>query len=141
MKHIQNARHGSASRWREAAQPRTSEPASCSETTASDGPSMPFRWAIDAHGIGFIVGFAKMGRRSARGLSFRCGSHCRSPMTSPGPFFVLICSICGRRVNVESRKTDKDGHAVHEECCLSRGNGKKSEGQLTRQTGYDVYES
>jgi hypothetical protein len=62
-------------------------------------------------------------------------------MTSPGSFFVLICSICGRRVNVESRKTDKDGHAVHEECCLSPGPSKKSEGPLTRQTGYDVYES
>ena len=57
------------------------------------------------------------------------------------PFFVLICSICGKRINVESRSTDEDGHAVHEECCFSRGHSKKSEGQLTRQTGYDVYES
>jgi hypothetical protein len=62
-------------------------------------------------------------------------------MTSPAPFYVRICSICGKRVNVESPKTDKDGNAVHEECCLSRGHSKKSEGQLTRQTGHDVYES
>ena len=57
-------------------------------------------------------------------------------MTSPAPFYVRICSICGKRVNVESRKTDEEGHPVHEECCHS----KKSEGKLTRQTGYDVYE-
>jgi hypothetical protein len=62
-------------------------------------------------------------------------------MTSPIPFFVLICSICGKRVNVESGKIDEDGHAVHEECCLSRGRIKESGGQLTGQTGYDVYES
>jgi hypothetical protein len=62
-------------------------------------------------------------------------------MTSPASFFVRICSICGKRVNVESRKTDEEGHPVHEECFLSRGDSKKSKGQLTRQTGYDVYES
>ena len=62
-------------------------------------------------------------------------------MTSPAPFYVRICSICGKRVNAESRKTDEDGHAVHEECCLSRGDKNKSKGQLARQTGYDAYES
>jgi hypothetical protein len=62
-------------------------------------------------------------------------------MASPAPFYVRICSICGKRVNVESRKTDEDGHAVYEECCLSQDHNKKSEGQFTRQTGYDVYES
>jgi hypothetical protein len=62
-------------------------------------------------------------------------------MTSPAPFYVRICSICGKRVNAESRKTDADGHAVHEECFLSRGHSRKSESQLTRQPGYDVYES
>ena len=61
-------------------------------------------------------------------------------MTSPASFYVRICSICGKRVNIESRKTDEEGHAIHEECCLSRGS-KESEGQLTRQSGYDVYES
>jgi hypothetical protein len=61
-------------------------------------------------------------------------------MRSPASFYVRICSICGKRVNVESRKTDEEGHAIHEECCVSRGN-KKLERQLTRQTGYDVYES
>ncbi len=63
-------------------------------------------------------------------------------MTSLAPFCVLICSICEKRVNVQTRKTDENGHAVHEECYLSRGHRKKSEGQ-TRQTGYDVdeYES
>jgi hypothetical protein len=58
-------------------------------------------------------------------------------MTSPAPFYVRICSICGKRINVESRKTDQEGHAVHEEC----GHGKKSEGQLVRKTSGDVYES
>jgi hypothetical protein len=65
-------------------------------------------------------------------------------MTSPASFYVRICSVCGKRVNVESHKTDEDGHAVHEECCLSRGHSRKSEGQLTeltRQTSSDVYES
>jgi hypothetical protein len=60
-------------------------------------------------------------------------------MTSPAaPFYVRICSICGKRVNVESHKTDQEGHAVHEEC-LSPGHSKKSEVQL--KTGRDVYES
>jgi hypothetical protein len=62
-------------------------------------------------------------------------------MTGPAPFYVRICSVCGKRVNAESPKTEEDGHAVHEECYLSRGHSKKSEGHLTRQTGYDVYES
>jgi len=53
-----------------------------------------------------------------------------------------MCSTCGKRVNVETLKTDGNGHAFHEECYLSRGHSKKSEGQ-TRQTGYDLdeYES
>jgi hypothetical protein len=68
-------------------QPRTSEPACRSETSgASDGPLMPFGWAIDAHGIGFIVGLAKIGRRS-EGVSFRAGSPCRSSYDKPWPFF------------------------------------------------------
>lgn len=64
-------------------------------------------------------------------------------MTSPAPFWVLMCSICNKRVNVETLKTDGNGHAFHEECYLSRGHSKKSEGQLTRRTGYDAdeYES
>ena len=31
-----------------------------------------------------------------------------------GAFLVVICSICGRRVNLETSKTDEDGQAVHE---------------------------
>jgi hypothetical protein len=58
-------------------------------------------------------------------------------MTSPAPFYVRICSICGKRINVESSKTDQEGRAVHEEC----GQSNKSQGQLTRQTSGDVYES
>jgi hypothetical protein len=61
-------------------------------------------------------------------------------MTSSAPFYVRICSICGKRVNVESRKTDEEGRAVHEDCLVSRGDSKKSEGPLI-QTDYDVYES
>jgi len=30
-------------------------------------------------------------------------------------FPVVICSICEKRVNVETSKTDEDGQAVHEE--------------------------
>lgn len=36
------------------------------------------------------------------------------------PFFVVICSICQKRVNVETSKTDENGHAVHEECYVSK---------------------
>jgi hypothetical protein len=62
-------------------------------------------------------------------------------MTS-APFWVLMCSICGKRVNMETLKTDGDGQAFHQECYLSRGHSRKSEGQ-TRQPGYavDEYES
>jgi hypothetical protein len=63
-------------------------------------------------------------------------------MTSPASFWVRMCSVCGKRVNVETPKTDGDGLAFHEECYLSRGHSKKSEDQ-TRPTGNDVdeYES
>lgn len=63
-------------------------------------------------------------------------------MTSVAPFWVLMCSICGKRVNVETPKTDGDGLAFHEECYRSRGHSKNFEAQ-TRQTGYEVdeYES
>ena len=62
-------------------------------------------------------------------------------MTSPGPFFVFICSRCRKRVNVESSKTDEEGLAVHEECLLSEVHSEKSKRQLTLPTGYDVEES
>ena len=62
-------------------------------------------------------------------------------MAVPAPFFVNICSICGNRVNVESRKADQDGHTVHEECSLSREHAKKSEGPLTLRVDCDLYES
>jgi hypothetical protein len=63
-------------------------------------------------------------------------------MTSPAPFWVLMCTVCGKRVNAETLKTDTDGHAFHEECYLTRGPSKKSEGQ-SRRTGHDLdeYES
>ncbi len=36
-------------------------------------------------------------------------------MTSnPSP--VLICSICGKRINFATSKTDEDKESVHEEC-------------------------
>lgn len=28
----------------------------------------------------------------------------------------LLCPICNKLVNVESAKTDEDGHAIHEAC-------------------------
>ncbi len=62
-------------------------------------------------------------------------------MSSPVPFCVLICSICGKRVNVESRRTDEDGRAIHEECYLSQAHGKYSEGPVNWETQYDVNES
>lgn len=37
-----------------------------------------------------------------------------------GAFLVVICSICGRRVNLETSKTDEDGQAVHEECYVRK---------------------
>ena len=37
-------------------------------------------------------------------------------MTNPAPFFAVICSICGKRVNVKTDKTDQDGQSVHEGC-------------------------
>jgi hypothetical protein len=37
-----------------------------------------------------------------------------------GTFLVVICSICGRRVNLETSKTDEDGQAVHEECYVRK---------------------
>lgn len=56
-------------------------------------------------------------------------------MTSAGPFFVFICSICGKIVNAESSNTDEEGHAVHEECLPFRGHSEKSESQLTPANG------
>ena len=40
-------------------------------------------------------------------------------MTTPGPFLVLICVICGKRVNCETSKIDKDEQVVHEDCYVS----------------------
>jgi len=62
-------------------------------------------------------------------------------MTSSGPFFVSICLRCGKRVNVESSKTDEEGLAVHEECLLSEVHSEKSKSQLILPTGYNVEES
>jgi hypothetical protein len=41
-------------------------------------------------------------------------------MTNSGPFQVLVCSICRKRVNVETSKADENGNAIHEECYVSR---------------------
>jgi hypothetical protein len=41
-------------------------------------------------------------------------------MTKPSLFCVLICSICGKRVNPETSKTDEVGKPVHEECYLEK---------------------
>lgn len=62
-------------------------------------------------------------------------------MAVPAPFYVQICSICGKRVNAESRKTDEEGRAIHEECSLSQENGKKNEGRSFPRTDFDQYES
>jgi ribosome-binding protein aMBF1 (putative translation factor) len=62
-------------------------------------------------------------------------------MAVPTPFYVRICSICGKRVNGESHQTDADGHSIHDECSPSGGHVKKSEGQLTPRTDSDQYES
>jgi hypothetical protein len=37
-------------------------------------------------------------------------------MPSPEGFFVLTCSICGKRCEIENCKVDEVGHAVHAEC-------------------------
>ena len=37
-------------------------------------------------------------------------------MTNPKPFWVVICSVCGKRVNIETSYIDDDGDAVHDEC-------------------------
>jgi len=37
-----------------------------------------------------------------------------------GPFFIVVCSICRKRVNVKTSKTDENGYAVHEECYVSK---------------------
>jgi len=36
--------------------------------------------------------------------------------TSSKPFWVVICSVCGKRVNDDLAYIDDDGHAVHDEC-------------------------
>lgn len=32
------------------------------------------------------------------------------------PFWVVICAVCGKRVNDDASSIDDDGRAVHEEC-------------------------
>ena len=46
-------------------------------------------------------------------------------MTKPGPFCVLMCSICGKRVNAETSKTDEDGQGVHAECYAQKHAGQQ----------------
>jgi hypothetical protein len=40
-------------------------------------------------------------------------------MTTSKPFWVVICSVCGKRVNGDTSHTEDDGHTVHDECCVS----------------------
>ena len=77
------------------------------------------RRAIDAHGSGPILGWTR-GARSVRGVAvFRFGRLVLN-MTNSGFFPVLICSICRKRVKVESSMADEKGDAIHEECYVSR---------------------
>ena len=46
-------------------------------------------------------------------------------MTRPGPFQILICSKCRKRVQHESAYADEYGNPVHEECYISRLTGQK----------------
>ena len=36
--------------------------------------------------------------------------------TTSKPFWVVICSVCGKRVNDDTGLIDDDGRAVHDEC-------------------------
>ena len=36
--------------------------------------------------------------------------------TTSKPFWVVMCSVCGKRVNDGAGSIDDDGHAVHDEC-------------------------
>jgi hypothetical protein len=36
--------------------------------------------------------------------------------TNSKPFWVVICSVCKKRVNVTTGGTDYEGHAVHDDC-------------------------
>lgn len=36
--------------------------------------------------------------------------------TTSKPFWVVMCSVCGKRVNDDAGFLDDDGHAVHDEC-------------------------
>jgi hypothetical protein len=36
--------------------------------------------------------------------------------TNSKPFWVVICSVCGKRVNDDTGYIDNDGRAVHDEC-------------------------
>jgi len=49
-------------------------------------------------------------------MTLHSASASLTQMTTPSPFSVVICSICGKRVNAEISKTDENGQAVHEEC-------------------------
>ena len=44
---------------------------------------------------------------------FRSGSLVGGAVADLSSFPVVICSICEKRVNVETSKTDEDGQAVH----------------------------
>ena len=39
--------------------------------------------------------------------------------TTSKPFWVVMCSVCGKRVNDDTGLLDDDGNAVHDECYAS----------------------
>ena len=41
------------------------------------------------------------------------------------PFHVLICSICWKRVDIGTSKTDEDGQGVHAECYAQKHAGQQ----------------
>jgi hypothetical protein len=52
-----------------------------------------------------------------RGSYARSGDSHWSFVTTLG--WVLICAVCGKRVSLETSKTDANGQAVHEDCYVS----------------------
>ena len=36
--------------------------------------------------------------------------------TTSKPFWVVMCSVCGKRINDDAGPIDDDGHAAHDEC-------------------------
>ena len=57
-----------------------------------------------------------------------------------GPFFIVVCSICRKRVNVKTSKTDENGYAVHEECYVSKTTASgAANGKVTRRNWWKIF--